>query len=162
MTKEFFERLDKYMVHKGLNDHRLTLETGIAIGIIGRQRKKGRYLSMENIEKLLLVYTDLNAGWLIAGTGNMLNDDINNEEDNIDENDEEEQNCEHNEEEHTYINNEECIENNKVSEDEFQYKTRKEDDNIFLREIVVTMQNTITSQQSTIATLTSIIERNLK
>lgn len=71
---DFFERLDKYMEYKGLNDNKLTVETGISVGIIGKGRKRGG-LSQENIAKILYRYSDLNANWLFRGKGNMIIED---------------------------------------------------------------------------------------
>lgn len=71
---DFFERLDKYMEYKGLNDNRITVETGISVGLIGKGRKRGG-LSQENISKILYKYPDLNANWLFRGEGNMLNEE---------------------------------------------------------------------------------------
>lgn len=71
---DFFERLDKYMEYKGLNDNKLTVETGISVGIIGKGRKRGG-LSQENIAKILYRYSDLNANWLFRGEGNMIIED---------------------------------------------------------------------------------------
>ncbi|MBN2668782.1 MAG: helix-turn-helix transcriptional regulator [Bacteroidales bacterium] len=67
----FFERLDKYMKHKGLNDNKITVETGISNGIIGKGRKRGA-LSQENISKILHTYNEINANWLLTGKGDML------------------------------------------------------------------------------------------
>lgn len=67
----FFERLDKFMVFKGLNDNKITLEAGIANGIIGKGRKRGA-LSQDNISKILYSYPELDANWLFTGTGKML------------------------------------------------------------------------------------------
>ncbi|GAA4149515.1 hypothetical protein GCM10022217_01500 [Chryseobacterium ginsenosidimutans] len=71
---DFFERLDKYMEYKGLNDNKITVETGISVGLIGKGRKRGG-LSQENIAKLLYGCPDLNANWLFKGEGNMLIED---------------------------------------------------------------------------------------
>jgi len=68
---DFFERLDIYMNNKGLNDHKISLETGIANGLIGKARKRGS-LSGQNISKLINTYQDLSADWLFRGEGNML------------------------------------------------------------------------------------------
>ncbi len=67
----FFNRLDKYMKYKGLNDNKLTVETGISNGIIGKARKRGS-LSQDNISKILRKYSDIDANWLLTGTGEML------------------------------------------------------------------------------------------
>ncbi|AZA78111.1 hypothetical protein EG347_11600 [Chryseobacterium sp. G0186] len=71
---DFFERLDKYMEYKGLNDNKLTVEAGISVGLIGKGRKRGG-LSQENIAKILYNYPDLNANWLFRGEGNMIIED---------------------------------------------------------------------------------------
>jgi|SRR5690554_145818 len=68
---DFFSRLDKFMVYKGLNDNRLTVETGISNGLIGKARKRGS-LSQENISKILYTYNELDANWLFTGYGYML------------------------------------------------------------------------------------------
>lgn len=67
----FFDRLDKYMEYKGLNDNRITVETGISNGLIGKARKRGS-LSQDNISKLLHTYPELDANWLLTGKGSML------------------------------------------------------------------------------------------
>ena len=74
----FFKRLDIYMDYKGLNDHRLSIETGIANGLLGKARKRGS-LSGSNISKLINTYKDLSADWLFRGEGDM----IRNEEDDL-------------------------------------------------------------------------------
>lgn len=68
---DFFERLDFYMDYKGLNDHKLSLETGISNGLIGKARKRGS-LSGQNISKLINTYHDLSADWLFRGEGKMI------------------------------------------------------------------------------------------
>jgi len=72
----FFERLDKFMKYKGLNDNKITIEAGISNGIIGKGRKRGS-LSQENISKILLAYPELNANWLFTGNDAMLKSDNN-------------------------------------------------------------------------------------
>ncbi|MBD1420806.1 hypothetical protein [Sphingobacterium chuzhouense] len=67
----FFDRLDAYMVFKNLNDNRLTLDTGLSNGIIGKARRRGS-LSQDNIAKILSTYCDLDANWLFTGEGEML------------------------------------------------------------------------------------------
>lgn len=70
---DFFDRLDKYMEYKGLNDNKITVETGISNGLIGKARKRGG-LSQENISKILYTYQDLNANWWFRGNGEMIID----------------------------------------------------------------------------------------
>lgn len=69
---EFFERLDKFMIYKGLNDNKITIETGISNGLIGKARKKGGGISLENISKILNTYPELSVEWLLTGNGDML------------------------------------------------------------------------------------------
>lgn len=68
---DFFDRFDKYMKFKELNDNKVTVETGISNGLIGKARKRGG-LSQENISKILHTYEDLNANWWFRGNGEML------------------------------------------------------------------------------------------
>ncbi|BDD10896.1 transcriptional regulator [Fulvitalea axinellae] len=69
---DFFERLDKFFKYKELNDNKVTLQAGISNGIIGKGRKRGS-LSLDNISKILYTYPELNANWLLTGTGEMVN-----------------------------------------------------------------------------------------
>lgn len=66
------ERFDKYMMFKGLNDNKVTLDLGLSVGTIGKSRAEGRDLSERNIEKILNFYTDLDRVWLLTGEGEML------------------------------------------------------------------------------------------
>lgn len=73
---DFFDRLDNYMKYKGLNDNKITVETGISNGLIGKARKKRGSLSQDNISKILCCYSDLSADWLLTGRGEMLKAEI--------------------------------------------------------------------------------------
>lgn len=73
MNEDFFDRLDKYMEFKRLNDNKVTVQTGIPVGSLGKQRKGARGLSVNSIAKILYAYEDLSADWLITGRGEMLN-----------------------------------------------------------------------------------------
>jgi len=68
---DFFDRFDKYMKFKELNDNKVTFDTGISNGLIGKARKRGG-LSQENISKILYTYEDLNANWWFRGIGEMI------------------------------------------------------------------------------------------
>jgi len=68
---DFFSKLDIYLEYKGLNDNKVTIETGISNGLIGKARKRGS-LSQENISKILYTYKDLDANWLLTGRGQMI------------------------------------------------------------------------------------------
>ncbi|WP_276734504.1 hypothetical protein [Chryseobacterium carnipullorum] len=75
---DFFDRFDKYMKFKQLNDNKVTVDTGISNGLIGKARKRGG-LSQENISKILHTYEDINANWWFRGIGEMI---LGNESDN--------------------------------------------------------------------------------
>ncbi len=75
------ERLQDYMMYKGLNPNRVTVEAGLSVGLIGRAIKNNSGLNSDTIEKILYTYTDLNPEWFISESGEMLktnNQNINN------------------------------------------------------------------------------------
>lgn len=76
--QDFFSRLDNFMKNKGLNDNKITVEAGIANGIIGKARKRGS-LSQDNISKILLRYPDLDANWLFTGKSDISHPSPNND-----------------------------------------------------------------------------------
>lgn len=72
MEDTLFSRLDQFMQYKGLNDNRITVQTNIAVGTLGKQRRNGKGLSYDSIVKILSTYPELNPSWLIIGKGDML------------------------------------------------------------------------------------------
>ena len=72
MEDTLFSRLDKFMQYKGLNDNKITVQTHIAVGTLGKQRRSGKGLSYESIVKILNTYPELNPSWLLLGKGEML------------------------------------------------------------------------------------------
>lgn len=66
------ERLEKYMVHKGLNPNKITNEADLSVGLIGRAINNNTTLNSETIEKILQAYPDLNAEWLLLEKGDMI------------------------------------------------------------------------------------------
>jgi len=71
MDKDFFDRLDKYMNINNLNDNKITVQAGLPVGALGKQRRGSRGLSVQSIAKILHTYPDINAEWLITGDGEM-------------------------------------------------------------------------------------------
>ena len=70
--RERFERFDKYMKHKGLNDNQVTVECKLSQGLLGQARKGKSDLGTKTIEKILNIYQDLNKVWIMTGEGDML------------------------------------------------------------------------------------------
>ena len=66
------DRFDQYMKAKGLNDNRVTVLLGLAVGTIGKSRREGRDLSKKVVNKLLDYFNDLDETWLLTGNGEML------------------------------------------------------------------------------------------
>lgn len=72
MENNFFTRLDQFMQYKNLNDNKITVQTKLAVGTLGKQRRNGKGMSYESIVKILKTYPELNPTWLILGDGEML------------------------------------------------------------------------------------------
>lgn len=70
--RERFERFDKYMSFKGLNDNQVTIQCGLSQGLLGQARTGKSDLGSKTIDKILNVYQDLNRTWLLTGDGPML------------------------------------------------------------------------------------------
>lgn len=67
----FIERLQYYMLEKGINDNQMTINAGLSIGLIGKAKGSNKGMNAANIEKILLAYPDLNPDWLLTGRGSM-------------------------------------------------------------------------------------------
>ena len=74
--RERFERFDKYMKEKGLNDNQVTKQCGLSQGLLGQARTGKSDLGMQTVNKILKEYQDLNRVWLLTGEGEMLNQSI--------------------------------------------------------------------------------------
>lgn len=70
--REKFERFEKYMKAKGLNDNQVTSQCGLAQGLLSQARKGKSDLGAKTIDKILNTYQDINKVWLLTGHGEML------------------------------------------------------------------------------------------
>ena len=66
------DRLEKYMITKGLNDNQVTKECGLSVGLINQAKKGKSDLGGKAVEKILSKYQDLSRVWLLTGEGPML------------------------------------------------------------------------------------------
>ena len=74
--KERMERFDKYMKYKGLNDNQVTNKCGLSKGLIGQARTGKSDLGIKAIDKILIIYQDLNRVWLLTGEGEMIKNNL--------------------------------------------------------------------------------------
>lgn len=74
--RERFERFDKYMRLKGLNDNQVTQQCSLSQGLLGKARTGKSDLGPASINKILKIYQDLNKVWLLTGEGPMLTSDL--------------------------------------------------------------------------------------
>lgn len=74
--RERFERFDKYMRLKGLNDNQVTQQCSLSQGLLGQARTGKSDLGPASINKILKIYQDLNKVWLLTGEGPMLTSDM--------------------------------------------------------------------------------------
>lgn len=74
--RERFERFDKYMLFKGLNDNQVTVQCGLSQGLIGQARSGKSDLGPKTIDKILNVYQDLSRVWLLTGEGEMIKEPL--------------------------------------------------------------------------------------
>lgn len=72
MFERRVDRLDKYIKFRGLNDNRVTIDSGISVGTLGKSRKEGKDITSKTAEMILDAYPELNRVWLMTGDGEML------------------------------------------------------------------------------------------
>lgn len=66
------DRLDQYAAYKGYNDNKITRDTGISVGTLGKSRKEGKDITGRTCEAILSRYPELSRLWLMKGEGPML------------------------------------------------------------------------------------------
>lgn len=66
------ERFKEYLDAKGIANARAEKECGFSNGLIGNAYKTKTALGSDKLEKILSVYSDLSAEWLLRGVGSMI------------------------------------------------------------------------------------------
>lgn len=65
-------RIKEYIDYKSISIHRFEKEIGISNGSFASQLKRNRTIGVDRLEKILIIYTELNPYWLLTGQGKML------------------------------------------------------------------------------------------
>ncbi len=66
------KRLQEYFQFKGLSYYEVEKQIEVSTGSISGAVKQGRNIGSRSLQKILLIYTDLSAEWLLRGEGEML------------------------------------------------------------------------------------------
>lgn len=66
------ERFKQYLDYKGIANYRAETDCGLSNGLIKNALKAGSALGSDKLEKILNVYSDLSAEWLLRGAGSMI------------------------------------------------------------------------------------------
>ncbi len=69
-------RLGQYIQRKGYSYYAFENSVNASRGSISKAVKESKSIGSNMLEKILAVYPDLNAGWLLTGQGEMLNADV--------------------------------------------------------------------------------------
>jgi phage repressor protein C with HTH and peptisase S24 domain len=67
------DRLALFISHLGISERKFSESAGLSHGLIGAI-KKGTSFGVDKLEKILVIYPDLNVNWLVTGKGSMLVD----------------------------------------------------------------------------------------
>lgn len=70
------DRIRKFMEYKGISPSELADSIGVQRSNVTHVLKSRNKPSFQFIEKMLQVYPDLNAKWLLLGTGNMIESNV--------------------------------------------------------------------------------------
>lgn len=65
-------RLQEYTTIKDISFNKLSVELGLSNSYFSKMVKNGGSIGSDVIEKILRIYTDINADWLLTGRGSML------------------------------------------------------------------------------------------
>jgi transcriptional regulator with XRE-family HTH domain len=70
------ERFKEYLNKKGITNARAEKDCGFSNGLIGNALKSKAALGSDKLEKILTVYADLSAEYLLRGTGSIFLSDV--------------------------------------------------------------------------------------
>lgn len=70
------DRFDEWMSFSGKNDNRVTVECGLAVGLLSKARSGKSDIGKKAVQKILNKYQDISPAWLIAGEGKMLKGEV--------------------------------------------------------------------------------------
>ena len=79
MNENTLKRIKQYLDSKGIRVSVFEREIGFSNGSFASQLKNDKTIGVDKLEKILRIYTDFNAEWLLTGNGNMFKEDILNE-----------------------------------------------------------------------------------
>ena len=66
------DRLDQWMSFAGKNDNRVTVECGLAVGLLNKARRGKSDIGKKALQKILNKYQEINSVWLMTGEGEMI------------------------------------------------------------------------------------------
>lgn len=66
------KRLGEFLRYKKVRPTQVERDCGISNGLVGKAIKKQTHLSSDKLEKILSVFPDLSAEWLLRGIGPMI------------------------------------------------------------------------------------------
>ncbi len=66
------ERLKMYLDAKGIKNAQAEKACGFSNGLIGNALKDSSSIGSDKLERILIIYPDLSAEWLLRGTGEMI------------------------------------------------------------------------------------------
>lgn len=69
-------RVGEYIETKGISYYAFENKLGASRGSISKAVKDGKSIGSNVLEKIMLLYPDLNPVWLLTGTGSMLTDEV--------------------------------------------------------------------------------------
>lgn len=80
MNENTLKRIKQYLDLKGIRVSVFEREIGMSNGSFASQLKNDKTIGVDKLEKILRIYSDIDIEWLLTGRGDILKQDILNEE----------------------------------------------------------------------------------